>query len=510
MRRNYLALLGLAGIVALSAYLRFHNLDTNPGWDADEGYNINIAWNLSQGRLQMYALSYAFVQHPPLFYALLAPIFGIMGANILALRILASVFGLLTNIVLFFLARDLAGQKVAFFSSAMFAIYPVAVAFNRLGYTYNQLMFFAILCLYSCWRFLAASNQKPRTAWAVGAGLAAGLGATTDQEGAFLIAFVIAVVALARRKCLLVAAASSLVLPLAYVMTMLALVPGDFIYDLQHNVGRVSENGPLVEALITAFNYEQFLDFSYWLPMGIVGLFLLRDRKAKLVVIGFFFLMLVFILKIRNPNPFFRTAIPVLPIAALGMGVFTESAVRHLFHWGQQLWEDALGDRAKRFQSPAITLVTFVILFLPLGVMAATDLVEVQTKLPTSIDNFLANAPGDAVAMADVLNERARRDDLVLASSNVSWLLRARTADLLQAVAAEGGGTAFYPANLPRHRFVYDAKAQSARFVVVDDFSRLWSSYMPQERGILDQVTGSWKKVYQVGEYQVFENPGAR
>ena len=51
-------------------------LGVTPGWDGDEGYNLDIAWHLLHGRAQVFALDYAFVQHPVLGYALLAPLLG--------------------------------------------------------------------------------------------------------------------------------------------------------------------------------------------------------------------------------------------------------------------------------------------------------------------------------------------------------------------------------------------------------------------------------------------------
>ena len=59
----------LLAIVTLAAALRLPHLASNPGWDGDEGYNYNIAFNLAHGHHQMFALDFAFVQHPPLFFA---------------------------------------------------------------------------------------------------------------------------------------------------------------------------------------------------------------------------------------------------------------------------------------------------------------------------------------------------------------------------------------------------------------------------------------------------------
>src|SRR6185312_17212193 len=60
------------GILALFAFFHLWRLDATPGWDPQEGYNLDIAWNLAHGRLRLFALTSAFAQHPPLFFLQLA------------------------------------------------------------------------------------------------------------------------------------------------------------------------------------------------------------------------------------------------------------------------------------------------------------------------------------------------------------------------------------------------------------------------------------------------------
>src|SRR5918912_1091153 len=78
--------------VALAAALRLPHLAGNPGWDGYEGYNYNIAFNLAHGHHQMFALDFVFVQHPPLFFALAAGLFRLLGPSMLALRLLSVAF----------------------------------------------------------------------------------------------------------------------------------------------------------------------------------------------------------------------------------------------------------------------------------------------------------------------------------------------------------------------------------------------------------------------------------
>jgi 4-amino-4-deoxy-L-arabinose transferase-like glycosyltransferase len=97
----------LPAIVALAAALRLPHLASNPGWDGDEGYNYNIALNLAHGHHQMFALDFVFVQHPPLFFALAAGLFRLLGPSMLALRLLSVAFCLGTLALLPALGRVL-------------------------------------------------------------------------------------------------------------------------------------------------------------------------------------------------------------------------------------------------------------------------------------------------------------------------------------------------------------------------------------------------------------------
>src|SRR5581483_10324553 len=101
--------LSLLAILGLAALLRLPHLATNPGWDGAEGYNYNLALNLMQGRHQMFALDFVFVQHPPLYFALAAGLFRLFGPSMLALRLLSVAFCLGTLALLPALARAMAG-----------------------------------------------------------------------------------------------------------------------------------------------------------------------------------------------------------------------------------------------------------------------------------------------------------------------------------------------------------------------------------------------------------------
>ena len=87
-RRAAVVALGVL-LVALCMWFHLYRLAQMPGWDPQEGYNLDLAWNLLHGRLRLFALTQDFAQHPPLFYLQLALSIRIFGYSMLAVRALA-------------------------------------------------------------------------------------------------------------------------------------------------------------------------------------------------------------------------------------------------------------------------------------------------------------------------------------------------------------------------------------------------------------------------------------
>ena len=86
-RARQLALGGVGlAILALALYFHSTRLGATPGWDPQEGYNLDLAWNLAHGRLRLFALTSAFAQHPPLFYLQLVLAIRVFGYGIVAVR----------------------------------------------------------------------------------------------------------------------------------------------------------------------------------------------------------------------------------------------------------------------------------------------------------------------------------------------------------------------------------------------------------------------------------------
>ncbi len=541
-RRRWLSIGILAGILFIAAALRLPNLAANPGWDGDEGYNLNIAMNLAHGRHQMFALDFVFVQHPPLFFGLAALLIHVLGETMLSLRLLSVAFCLGTLLLLPALAAalvdargnaartDLRGdaawvhdRRLATYAGLLaalaYAVLPVVVLQNRFGYTYSGLAFWSVLALLGVLRdrqdYRQDQGQGRRWTWLAVAGLAGAAALATDQEGVYLLPLLLLGLrgGLPRRlaACLL-----ALCGPAVYVGAMVLTERSALIFDITHTAGRVAGGTPLWQVETWVYALADLMRFDPVIPLGLAGLVLIPGRAARRTVLLLLAAMLLVILKVRDPNPLFRAAEPLLPLVCLGLGVL-----------GARLWTWAEGQpsptppasgtpplsrlregwvRAGRARF-ALAVVCAGAVFLATLPVMASDAHAALDGFRTPIDGSLPRSTAQARFMAAWLNGRLRPSDMVLAMPQVSWLLHSRTADVLQAVARGGQTSAFYPAGIARVRWVYDPRPDAARYLVVDDFTRAWIAQFPAERALVRRVRRTWRLVYAHGEYQVYENP---
>ncbi len=131
------SLLALA-LMALCVWFHLWRLSQTPGWDPQEGYNLDLAWNLLHGRLRLFALTQDFAQHPPLFYLQLALFIRLFGYSVLAVRALVAVYAILTCATILLLGWRLLGAGVALWGAAVYTVAPVMLVNTRWGYSYDH------------------------------------------------------------------------------------------------------------------------------------------------------------------------------------------------------------------------------------------------------------------------------------------------------------------------------------------------------------------------------------
>jgi 4-amino-4-deoxy-L-arabinose transferase-like glycosyltransferase len=200
-RRIEITLLVL--IFALALALRVYDLRrAPPGAQHDEVFSANFATQIIDGARPVYWDQNGGV---PVFHAyLVAPAFAALGADIIALRLVSVVCGLLSILFTYLSARRLFGAGIALFSAALLSVTQWHLFESRVGLEPVTLMLMASV---TAWLFLRSgiaaqtgcreleTSRPPPAWWGVPVGLSLGLTMYTYQSAPLVILALVVFVA---------------------------------------------------------------------------------------------------------------------------------------------------------------------------------------------------------------------------------------------------------------------------------------------------------------------------
>jgi 4-amino-4-deoxy-L-arabinose transferase-like glycosyltransferase len=506
-------------ILGLGAFLRLENLVENPGWYSDEGTLLNIAHNLLQGDVRYLVINQStlLVARLPLFPLILAGVSRYFGEGMQVLRTLTALLGLLSVGMCYLVVRralEREGRWLALLSALMMAIYPQAVLYSRLGFSYNLLTPLVLLALLGCWEYL---NRGRRAGLALAA-LALGVGSLSDLMILSLVVPVGVVVSSRRWRDMF------WVLPLmalpfgSYVASMLIFVPQAFLFDLRFTLSRLGMPW-LVQLPLVTLNFGALMIWDAWFAPAVIGLFMLRRQRWQRLCLLFFMLPLIFLGRTAGLTGLgFYYISPLFPLVAIGMASLVRFGTPHVFKFIFTTIEDF----ANRWKIPGewrfgrwvkargvallVGVGSFLVLVAPFLISTFLTFFQVRNGFRTAIDWVLVE-PKAASHVARVVNQISDPDDLVIASPALVWSFETQTADFQLALAAQGVKTEHFPANIPRDRFVVDPRLEQARYVVIDRIWRNWAApAMPGVATMITQIEG-WPLVMAEGEFEVYRNP---
>jgi hypothetical protein len=520
--KKYL-ILEIAGVILIAimaAFLRYPNLEVNPGWYSDEGMLIDVANHLNQGEQQYMAIkdSLLLFGRPPLFVNLLALIFRYFEPGILTLRVLTATLGILTIVMLYLMVRICLGRKgipLAFLSAIMLTISPMGVLYSRMGYSYSFLSPLVLLTMLSAWKYAFSGNRW----WLVAASLLIGIGSLSDIM-MFTIFVPLAILVLIRRWRDIFMTLGLVLIPFTiYIIVMLIIEPQAFLFDLKYTFLRVQGFSLLEYIPVWLFNYGLILKHDYWVFPALVGMVLIKPVRFGQFVILFWAVPLVILARsfLVAGLGYYYTS-PLISLIALGVAALIIYGTSKLF----DLTGDAVRFLYKRYSKKPGTILTkncdrvikfvnaFVIIFVvivPIGFNYIYTIAQVQDYFSSSLDPFVID-PASGKAVAEYVNNTTDPDELVIASPALAWTLDCHTAEFQMALAIDGIETLHLPIGIDQSRFAYDTRLTTARYVILDP---IWENFgipsMPEVADMADTVRTEWNLVFEDGDIQVYENP---
>lgn len=503
MRKLALDVLLIAVIVGIAAHLRLANNADNPGWYTDEATHIDIAQNLMDGEVRYLAINQSMLiaGRLPLFGIVLSEAMQIFGAGIDTARGVTGWLGVL-SVGLLWLTTHIAtkDRALALLAALMLTLYPSAVIYSRIAFSYALLTPLVILATFGLTQYWRGSR------WWLGlAALAIGVGLTSDLMIGSLLPPLLLVI-LARRPSDVLWALPLVAIPFGvYAGTMMLTAPDVFVYDFTHTFGRLG-GLPLDEQLFNvAQNLTILLNQEFWFPLGIVGLFLIRPVHVRVIAVLMFILPLLIsgrTLALFDLSFYYVT--PLLPLLALGIAAIVRYGATHLYTMIPTR-PPVLSHAAARTALTGSILA--VLVGLPLAFTFTQTNDQIVDGFDTEIDGFLLDA-AQVRQITDHINARVDPDDVVIASVGVAWAIDANVTDFQMSVSYTGVDTVHYPGDLPLERYAFDPRYETATYAVVDNLWVHWGAvHIPEVATMLTAIETDWTLELTVGGMRVYRNP---
>jgi len=536
-------------ILFIALALRLPNLEAIPYWYWDEGVNMNIAWNLVNGRALWFSLKYPFMPHPPLFFMMGGILLEIFGNELVVMRTLSAFYGILTTILIYLLAREFFKEKIALLSAFLFAIYPIAIYWNRMAFANNQLTILILLAMYSFCKYIHEcrfTNEKADR-WLYVGSLFTGLAIITELFGFFLLISIFIILKKERAKAILL----SLILPVIFFAVMLALMPKEFIHDTIFTLKRfgITFNSLLFLTLIsvstillknkvigilihlknlyTNLAYESvILPGESKLPQDerlktakrrlrsnailflillnlMAGITLMRQFNDDILFDGvdYFWLGIfgLFMIKARDVREFILAFfLPVFFVTFILTGRTDHLVIPLLpfFCIGLSIFLKEIYNYMSSFSIHSLAIL--ILLSYPLPFVLYHDASSFILG-----ENLIHEDIEGRIEAAGFINSRVSPEDVVITDSHLMRFIRCRTSVLMQSIASQGRGIAYMASDYGPESFEFDPSHGNARFIVITPEVTEWLSENDEEMFLDIQ---KWP-THSVGGYIIYENP---
>ncbi|MFH1403151.1 MAG: glycosyltransferase family 39 protein [Candidatus Altiarchaeota archaeon] len=534
-QKDWRVTLLLVASVAVALLLRIPNLSSTPHWYWDEGYNMNYGWNLSHLRIQWFSIKYTFIPHPPLYFAVLAAMIKTFGYSLYAARLLNVLYSIITLLLIYLTASEVADRRTGAIASMLYAIYPAAAYWSRTAMINNQFSLLAMLSLYS----LIAYARKGGRWWMLSC--ASAVAATLTAYMGLSIVAALLLYMLVREPVKMRKASLILVTPLLLFTASMLLIRGSyFTEDMAYQLNRfhllsikklaaipvlilfaanyrrlkpfltnlfdsevelmfdsreyfnevfvpsclLAINFLLAYKLVTPFSDDSVFSGGDYFWLGIIGLLFIGRFRVHVVLLYFLPLFITTILLGRSDHMLMQ----LYPFFAIGIAVLLVE------------YQKFLSRILSKWNIPSPAYVSILLLASPFAFTAYHD------ASAFIIGGVLREEDvSSAFSAAGYVNSIAGDEDLVLTTSNLAGMINAKTNIITQAFVYEGRGIAYYRANMTSDWFAYNTSIDRASYVVVPKGSLEWFEELGYD-DLYSKIDG-WPRIYENRIYMVYANP---
>lgn len=489
-----------------AVYFRFYNLRQTPGWYSDEGNYIDLAENWAQGKWQNYGVIGApYSQRPPLYMYVTAAAMRVFGVDIGVTRGVSAAGSLICVILATWVVWKRAGRREGILTLWVTGIAPWIVTFARFGMTYNLMAPFFLFSLIAALKY----REKWRTPWLIAASISSGLAFSTDYLGFICGATIGMMLLISRPKTL------SIFIPVFLVTLMSVFLPvviinGPVFFTDMANLfiwgGQVQSSiSPLISIVV---NYSELLRRESWILLGICGLFLIKDKPLRNILLTSTGLTLLMVTRAYTPvGGGLHYLMHLFPIFGMGLAVFLMRAYDTVKLVAADAYS-AIHSSFARLASPLAIATSMAVVFTPViwMVLSSFALTVYSTDyLFTGNDDLRLVKVDDAEKAREYVNARVQAGDLVLGSPTLIWgLPTMNRADYLGALAYTGQKPNNY-IDVDKSRFTQNISLDSARFVLLDPLAEEFApKVLPGMQAWLDKIH-TWPLVFEAGEIRVYE-----
>jgi hypothetical protein len=395
------------------------------------------------------------------------------------------------------MGRKIFGLGAAAAMALLFLAYDQSILHFRQAFPHNG------VCLGATMAVLASclSGRSRKMAWLAGAGCAIAVG--SHPMGAYVV------VACGLAKIFQPRNWLPLVIPSVVLMTAL-YAPVVWKYgiwvweDMVTLAGSYgSDAAENQSGLIENLRIFYFQDIFH--ALGAAGLLVLgvhRLRVRAFPILLFFLLTSLALFSNRsNLTVFYYQAVPLIPFLAVGCVFAGRVAVGMVV----KPLRGRINRKGSSFLLRYSLAVLALLVALPILPAVASGTLR-QRNFP-----WVTQSPAEVEAVAEWINSQTSPDDLVIANSNISWLLRPRTANLFQWTAWDGVTSFMYVRPVARERFRENLDVENIRFLVLGDIDLRWGIHQENVPAMLERHgVNQWPVVMRGEHYIVLKNPGYR